>query len=476
MMVKSRQMHFLTVNNFAQWRDSARNLLNQQIAPENVSWSEDASQLSLFAPEDDTALPQPENRPSSGPRVPREFLQLAESVACHRDSTRWHLLYQTLWRITSGEPNLLQLHSDDDILALHKMKKAVTRDAHKMKAFVRFRRLEGVQPETMLAWHRPDHRILQLVAPFFARRFKGMNWTIVTPDESACWDQKELRYGPGAPSSTGPDHDRMEELWKTYYASTFNPARIKIAAMKREMPTRYWDTMPETELIKPLLAEAQTRVEDMIERNEGIAQTAAHYLPKKRNITSLRQAAQSCEACDLCRAATQCVFGEGPTTAKLVLVGEQPGDSEDLAGRPFCGPAGEVLDTALNTAGVSRDRVYVTNVVKHFKFVQRGKRRLHVKPNSREIYACRPWLEQELLAVQPSVLVCLGATAAQALLGRDFRLTKSRGKISSTDWCSKTIATWHPSAILRMQYPNRRSEMLSQLTTDLTLAESHINQ
>ena len=148
-------------------------------------------------------------------------------------------------------------------------------------------------------------------------------------------------------------------------------------------------------------------------------------------------------------------------------MGEQPGDREDIEGEPFVGPAGELLNSSLHDAGITRDDVYLTNVVKHFKFERRGKRRLHKKPDSREIYACRPWLESELTTLQPKTVICLGATAAQALLGRDFRLSQQRGGIQVTEWSERTIATWHPAAILRMPDENRKLEMLKQFVQDL---------
>ena len=168
--------------------------------------------------------------------------------------------------------------------------------------------------------------------------------------------------------------------------------------------------------------------------------TAAAYLPAKHDLTSLREAAKHCEGCPLFANATQTVFGAGPARAQVVMVGEQPGDVEDRQGKPFVGPAGRLLDQLLEEAGIPRQRVYVTNAVKHFKWTPRGKRRLHGKPNSREIFACRPWLEAELEAIKPDLLVLLGATAAQSLLGKQFRITKRRGQPMETDWAHWTMA------------------------------------
>jgi uracil-DNA glycosylase family protein len=181
---------------------------------------------------------------------------------------------------------------------------------------------------------------------------------------------------------------------------------------------------------------------------------------RRRGLKGAREAAQACRACDLYKHATQTVFGEGPARAELMLVGEQPGDAEDLAGRPFVGPAGKLLDKALAEAGLDRTRIYVTNVVKHFKFEPRGKRRIHAKPNGTEMAACRPWLETELALVKPRVLVCLGATAAQTLLGRAFRVTATRGTFVPSPLAPRVTATVHPSSILRApDDESRRAEM-----------------
>jgi uracil-DNA glycosylase family protein len=186
--------------------------------------------------------------------------------------------------------------------------------------------------------------------------------------------------------------------------------------------------------------------------------TAAEYLPQRLSLAALRKAAAECKACPLWQAATQTVFGEGTMRSEVMFVGEQPGDREDREGRPFVGPAGRLLDEALEEAGIDRTRAYLTNVVKHFKWQARGKRRIHVKPAWSEMAACRPWLDAELAVVQPDVLVCLGAVAAQALLGRDFRVTKQRGEPIDSDLAPHVLATIHPSAILRADDESRERE------------------
>jgi uracil-DNA glycosylase len=198
--------------------------------------------------------------------------------------------------------------------------------------------------------------------------------------------------------------------------------------------------------------------------------TAAAFLPERLSLTSLREAAHECRACPLWQSGTQTVFGEGRKRARMLLVGEQPGDREDLEGRPFVGPSGRLLDQALLEAGVDRADVYLTNAVKHFKWRPQGKRRIHQKPNSSEISACRPWVEAELAVVKPQVLVCLGATAAQALLGRDVRVTRDRGRLLESDLAAVAIATVHPSAILRVRGGKEREREQTLFVADLRLA------
>jgi len=204
--------------------------------------------------------------------------------------------------------------------------------------------------------------------------------------------------------------------------------------------------------------------------------TTAAFLPAKHDLTSLREAAKHCEGCPLFANATQTVFGSGPARAEVVMVGEQPGDVEDRQGKPFVGPAGRLLDQMLEEAGIPRQRVYLTNAVKHFKWTPRGKRRLHGKPNSREIFACRPWLEAELEAIKPELLVLLGSTAAQSLLGTQFRITKERGQPVETDWAPWTMATYHPSALLRATHQPGGEQLRDDFLADLRLVARKLTE
>lgn len=203
------------------------------------------------------------------------------------------------------------------------------------------------------------------------------------------------------------------------------------------------------------------------------ASTAAELIPPRPSLPKLRRAAAGCTACHLYKIGTQTVFGDGPGDAQVMLVGEQPGDKEDLAGEPFVGPAGQLLDRALVAAGIDRDAVYVTNVVKHFKWEARGKRRIHKKPNLSEITACKPWLEAELAVVKPQAVVCLGATAAQALLGKQFRVTTQRGEFVESPLAPLVSATVHPSSILRGA-PEEREKALQGLTSDLAMVAERL--
>src|ERR1051326_8267179 len=199
----------------------------------------------------------------------------------------------------------------------------------------------------------------------------------------------------------------------------------------------------------------------------ALSKSAADFLPTNRSLPSLRSAAAHCQGCDLYKRGTQTVFGEGSAHATVMMVGEQPGDREDLAGHPFVGPAGRILDKALETAGIQRQQVFVTNAVKHFKWEPRGKRRIHKKPNAIEIAACRPWLDAEIAAVHPEVIVCLGATAAQALLGPKFRVTKQRGEFIESTLAPYVMATVHPSSILRAPDDETRQLEYRRFVDDL---------
>ncbi len=466
-MDSSATPYSLSIHDFAHWRVVSRRLASAGIHPSAVHMVPYGHQELLFSC-DINDLPSN----SVVLRVPKEFIELAQQISYHSDISRWNLLYHALWEQTHEAPHFLSLETNAVVYKLRTMEKQVRRDCHKMKAFVRFRRMRLQHDEYYVAWHHPDHHIVQAVAPFFSRRFKGMKWSIFTPNESAHWDGCQLAYGPGVARSAVVEGDDCESLWKTYYSSIFNPARIKLNTMKREMPVRHWPTLPEAELIDDLLADAPRRVDEMVSRTEGLSKSAADYIPPNATeLTQLSAAADHCEGCDLCLNATQTVFGSGSAKSKMVIVGEQPGNEEDLAGMPFVGPAGRLLNQVFDEIELDRSQVYVTNAVKHFSFEQRGKIRLHKKPTVRQITACKPWLNEEIRLIRPDVLVCMGATALQSLLGRDVKLTNIRGQALKLDEIS-VLATWHPAAILRSPHDlaqQRRSELKDDLKFASTL-------
>lgn len=447
---------------FDHWRRLARFLLTQDVPPDAVLWSQDET---LFA----EILTQPVQPASI--TVPAEFVSLAEIVAMHRDPHRWSLLYRVLYRITHGEHDLLKIDVDDDVRQLKLMAHAVQRDMHKMKAFVRFRRLAAETPEQFVAWYQPDHDIVDTVAPWFRNRFATMRWSILTPRRSVHWDLQDLTFGPGIPRSEAPSNDTLEPLWRDYYVSIFNPARVNLKAMQAEMPVRFWSTLPEVQVIPDLVGKADLRVVQMAKEQKT---SAAAWVPPTHKLAALREAAPKCRGCSLYEQATQVVFGEGPQNAKIVMVGETPGNEEDRVGHPFVGPAGKLLNRALEEAGIDRTKVYVTNAVKHFKFTERGKRRIHAKPSGAEISACRPWLEAELDAIRPDLIICLGATAAQTLMGRDFRITAERGVFFPHRLAKQLVATIHPSAILRAQ--DRQEQEYQLFVQDLQTIAARIRE
>ena len=447
------------ITTLAEWRERARELLAAGVEPEAATF--DATpQTQLFE--------APRAAPAGQLRVPKSFLEAAEAVACHRSDDRFALLYRVLFRLTHGEPKLLEIAADPDTLDLSRRKAAVLRDVHKVHAFVRFRKLPEPPPDApeYVAWHEPAHPCLRLAAPFFGRRFPAMRWAILTPDESVTWNLHELSYGPGHVRSEAPDHDDLEDLFTTYWRAIYNPARVNLAAMKKEMPVRHWATLPETASIPDLVRDSVGRVQAM---HELPASAARSQLPVTRTLTTLRERAAECTACPLYGPATQTVFGAGPERARIVLVGEQPGDEEDRRGLPFVGPAGRLLDQMLVQAGVPRSEAYVTNAVKHFKYEPRGHRRIHSKPSYNEIVACRAWLDAELAAIEPKVIVCLGASAAQSFMGRKYALGRSRGRLERTQFAPFWLATWHPSAVLRAD-ETTRPRMHDELVTDLRAA------
>lgn len=464
------------LNDLDEWRGKARRLLVAGMAPGQVVWRAGADANGLFEAGEDM-LPAADGPVGS---VPRAFMDAAGQAIQHADPARFSLLYRLLWRLRR-EANLMQHAGDTDVARLTRLAAAVRRDSHKMKAFVRFRSLiDETGMEQFIAWFEPEHFTLEATAPFFVRRFAGMRWGIVTPYASAFWDGENLSFGPGGQKSDVPAEDAVEADWKVYYGSIFNPARLKIAMMKSEMPVKYWRNLPEAERIAPLIRNAQAMEQEMIDR--AATQPPARHMrqaarrqdeaaPDAEAVASLdeaRQAIERCRRCPLYEHATQPVFGEGPDGAEVMFVGEQPGDQEDLAGKPFVGPAGQVLDQVIGEVGIDRRKVYVTNAVKHFKFEPRGKRRIHQRPDAGEVQACRFWLGLEREFVRPRVIVALGATAAQSLLGRaSVTISRLRGEPIEMEDGSVLFVTNHPSYLLRIPDAEGKARERAKFVSDL---------
>jgi DNA polymerase len=442
-------------DDFEGWRAAARALAAARVPPPEVSWQVGDGPQDLFA---GAAATTAETPPFA---VPRAFLTLAETVICHSDPERFALLYSLLVRVRD-KPRALEDAADPLVRRLEGMAKAVRRDIHKMHAFLRFREVATPDGPRYVAWFEPDHHIVRAAAGFFARRFAAMHWSILTPELSLHWDGETLIEGPGVTRADAPDADPVEEAWRTYYASIFNPARLKVGAMLKEMPKKYWKNMPETALVGELVKGAQAREAQMV------AASAASVGDNVRTAwEAVRAEAMGCTRCHLYKYGTQTVFGEGPLDARIMFVGEQPGDQEDLAGRPFVGPAGQLFDRALQEAGVDRAQTYVTNAVKHFKFEQRGKRRIHQKPEGPEIEACRWWIEQERLLIRPPLTVALGATAARSLFGKAVTIAKMRGQPHTIPDGGEGWVTVHPSFLLRVPDANRKREEYGRFVEDL---------
>ncbi|MEP2235353.1 MAG: UdgX family uracil-DNA binding protein [Alteripontixanthobacter sp.] len=429
-------------DDFAAWRDAARVLVQAGIAPDRVSWTEPGGSDDLFA-EGARALPQPPaNAPT--PRVNKRFLSLAKNAALHSDPRRFALLYRLLWRLQQN-PRMMEDKADDDVRRLTELDKSVRRDSHKMHAFVRFREVEDAAGEAhYVAWFEPDHHIVRANAGFFMRRFANMKWSILTPRGSLHWDGETMREGPPAQRGDAPEGDPVEDLWRKYYASIFNPARLKVGAMLSEMPKKYWKNLPEASLIPELVAGAQTREAQMVDAG------GQNFAERPDTLAAIDKAIHSCRNCPIGEMANEAVMGEGPQDAALMIVGEQPGDQEDRLGRPFVGPAGQLLDRHMELAGIARSTAYVTNAVKHFKFAQRGKRRIHQSPTAKEIDTCRWWMESERAIVKPKLVLALGASAARAMLGKTVSITKARGEPIPLDDGSELWITAHPSYLLRL--------------------------
>ena len=491
------------IDSFDAWRAAARDLLARGIPPHEVQWPSLTQEHDLFAgaePAAAVAAPEPVTAQAAPPamRLPRKLMDMLTSAACHRAPDRWAFLYRVVWRWMHGQHEVISA-ADEDGSRLHGMVKAVRHEEHDMHAYLRFRERpmpdgaprdrappdgspNQASPEEaprFVAWFEPAHDVLPRVAQHFADRMGGVSWLICTPDASVLWDGATLHFAGPLMRGAADIDDAGEALWLTYYRSIFNPARLNTSVMHSHIPARFWKNLPEGSQVPDMVASAANGARRVgqtgsVGERDGsvIAMTPERAQPQRSAPSSLDQ----CRRCDLWKNATQAVTGSGPVQARIMLIGEQPGDQEDLAGLPFVGPAGQVLDRALTEAGFDRKTVYLTNAVKHFKWEPRGKRRLHKTPAQREVEACHFWLEEELARVQPEVLVALGGTALKSITGDPhIGLTENLG-LPFRHKGRWVVAIYHPSYVLRVPDERLKREAMALMVAGLKEAQRLIER
>ncbi|GEN61060.1 uracil-DNA glycosylase [Acetobacter nitrogenifigens DSM 23921 = NBRC 105050] len=414
---------------FVAWRNVARLLMSHHVPPDDIDWS---GRPGLFTPR---AIPE-----AVGPHnvnVTKNFLKLSESVVWNSDPERFAFLYKALWRLRLRDGDPL---SQSDVLGrrLHLLAKSVGRDIHKMHAFVRFHELPSPGRRRFAAWFEPEHYILEPGSHFFMKRFADMDWMIATPRLTARFEGGVISYHTGGRKPPLPA-DASEELWATYFANIFNPARIKMNAMRSEMPKKYWKNLPETRLIPSMLAEAEERVARMREAGASASRPGAAIISTRyrnsmekieenpKNLKDAKRSSRQCRRCSLCEMATQTVWGVGPENASLMIVTDQPGDREDLTGELLDGEFGAALRELTTGAGFDFSEIYVTTAVKHFKFRPEDGRRIPLAPDRAEIEHCLWWLDMELAFVRPRLVLALGTAPVIALISDGNALELRRG-------------------------------------------------
>jgi DNA polymerase len=418
------------------WRKAARSLVLAGIAPADVRWA--------VRSHDEEGDPLQEATGSFG--VSRALVTLASLALQARDPGRFDLLYRLVWRANAGAQGL-EKADDPDWHRAQGLAFAVRAETHKMRTLLRYLPVREQDRTRYLGWYEPAHYVLEANAQRIAAQFPEFTFSIVTPEGAAHWDGEMLRFSAGAARARIRDDDALLAWWRTHHADLLRNARVGTAAPEAERldeAPRPPDRAPLGPAVLPLGADAPLR-EAMKE-------------------------ASDCHRCHLFGPATQTVFGEGPAHARIVFVGEQPGDQEDVIGRPFVGPAGQIMDRAMEEAGVDRRTVYITNAVKHFKFEPRGKRRLHKTPETPEIQACRFWLDVELVRLQPRLVVAMGGTAARAVLGRAVTITRERGRPIELGDGQTAFVTVHPSFLLRVPDDDAKAREYRAFVADLRKA------
>jgi probable DNA metabolism protein len=426
------------------WRTATRAHVLAGTPPETLIWSIGA-----------TADPLPDGSGSFG--VPRALVALAAQAIQARDPDRFDLLYRLVWRAQAGEP-VLEQRDDPELTRARQLALAVRAEAHRMRTHLRFLAVPDTnaappgsapptphaEPTLHLGWYTSAHFVLEANAQLLAHRFARLHFAILTPDATAHWDGTNLRFAPGLDPVLVPDDAALAAQWHDYSPDILANARSGTTIP----PAEALDEDPRPPDRPPI----------------GPVVLPAHQDPA---LIAAARDASACRRCPLADPATQTVFGEGPAGAPLLFIGEQPGDQEDVIGRPFVGPAGQVLDRALEEAGIDRRTIYITNAVKHFKFTPRGTRRIHQTPEAPEIQVCRFWLDVERVQQRPRLTILMGATAARAVLGRPVTIGRERGRSFRLPDGTQAFITVHPSFILRVPDETSRAREYAALVADL---------
>jgi uracil-DNA glycosylase len=434
------------------WRQASRRLVLAGIEPARVEWSvggtaEDMSEV------------------TGSFHLPRTLVTLASVAIQARDPDRFGLLYSLVWRTHAGE-KVLEDPEDPDLSLARRLALAVRADAHRMRTNMRFLSVKdsdtaerdgpngGLTEKTsprLLGWFEPAHYVLPANAQLMARRFADLMFSIVTPDGSAHWDRTVLRFGAGLRHAR--DDETLEAWWQAHRTRVLRDAvegtSVPEAEDLDEVPRP-----PDRPALGPVVMRSD---------------------PDPALIRAAKDAS-TCRRCPLYEPATQTVFGEGPAGAAAMFVGEQPGDQEDTIGRPFVGPAGQMMDRAMEEAGIDRRTVYVTNAVKHFKFTPRGKRRIHQTPETPEIQTCAFWLDVERVHVRPRLLILMGATAARAVLRRPVTISRERGRPLRTEDGQTVFVTVHPSYLLRVPDAAAKAREYAAFVSDLKTIRTLIEE
>jgi DNA polymerase len=417
------------------WRKATRSLVLSGVPPQEVRWSVRSN--------GDEGDPLREEQGSFG--VSKALVTLASLAIQAREPGRFDLLYRLVWRAHAGE-RVLDMDTDADLRGAKALAFAVRAEAHRMRTQIRYLPIEDDAPARYLGWYEPAHYVLEANAQLIARRFPEIAFSILSPDGSAHRDGGELRFSTGLAGSAVTDDAALRSWWQAHGAGLLRQAR----AGSSVPPAEELDEAPRAP-DRPALGPVVLPLEP-----DTPLQEAVHE-------------ASDCRRCHLWEPATQTVFGEGPAHARVIFVGEQPGDQEDVIGRPFVGPAGQIMDRAMEEAGLDRRTVYITNAVKHFKFEPRGKRRIHKTPEAPEITACRFWLDVELVRLQPKLVVAMGGTAARALLGRAVTITRERGRPIALPDGQTAFVTVHPSFLLRLPDEDAKAREYRAFVADLKM-------